>query len=297
MSFRFAYHETAAGQLHFGSIGEPSKPLVLCLQGFPEYWAAWADVMAGLCDDFFLVAPDQRGFNLSFKPDGVEAYRAKHLVADLASLADRLSPGRPFVLAGHDWGASIAYAYAFAHPERLTHLVIANGVHPVCFQRAIIEDEAQRAASQYMNRLRADDAEALLSADDYRKLLRMIEGFSAAPFMDDETRRGYREAWTQPDAMTGMLNWYRASPILVPKSGEDVRNAMILDMPADAFKVSMPHMVVWGDADQALLPVCLEGLDAFAPHLTIEHIAGASHWLLHEKPMQVAAVMRAFLTR
>lgn len=297
MSFRLAYHETAVGRLHFALVGDPSKPLILCLHGFPEYWAAWADVMAELSDDFFLVAPDQRGFNLSFKPDGVEAYRAKHLVADLASLADHLSPGRPFVLAGHDWGASIAYAYAFAHPERLTHLVIANGIHPVCFQRAIIEDEAQRAASQYINRLRADDAEALLSADDYRKLLRMIEGFSAAPFMDDETRRGYRDAWAQPGAMTGMLNWYRASPILVPKPGEDVQTAMILDMPSDAFRVAMPHLVVWGDADQALLPVCLEGLDAFAPDLSIEHIASASHWLLHEKPAEVAAAVRAFLAR
>src|SRR5690606_22016802 len=116
-----------------------------------------------------LVAPDQRGFNLSSKPQGVDAYRAKHMVADLDSLAGVLSPDRPFVLAGHDWGASVAYAYAMAHPSRVSHLVIANGVHPFCFQRAIIEDEEQRAASQYINRLRAPEAEALLSDDGFRR--------------------------------------------------------------------------------------------------------------------------------
>jgi epoxide hydrolase 4 len=96
------------------------------------------------------------------------------VVADTLSLADRSSPDRPFVLAGHDWGASVAYAFAFRHPDRLTHLVIANGVHPVCFQRAILDDPAQRAASQYVNLLRSDRAEALLSEDGFRRLFGMI---------------------------------------------------------------------------------------------------------------------------
>src|SRR5690606_18272097 len=147
------------------------------------------------------------------KPDGVDSYRVRHMVADLASLADALSPDRPFVLAGHDWGASVAYAYAMAHPARLSHLVIANGVHPVCFQRAIFRDEGQRGASQYINRLRAPDAEARLSEDGYRRLLRMIEGFSQASFMDEAMRKQYVEAWSRPGALTGMLNWYRASPL------------------------------------------------------------------------------------
>ena len=138
--FDFGFFDAGEGRLHYALAGDPAGPLILCLHGFPEYWAAWSAVMAELAEDFFVVAPDQRGFNLSFKPQGEEAYRARLLVADLAALADHLSPDRPFVLAGHDWGASVAYAYAFAHPHRLTHLVIANGTHPVCFQRAIIED-------------------------------------------------------------------------------------------------------------------------------------------------------------
>ncbi len=297
MNFRFEIHDNGTVRLNVASTGEPGAPLVICLHGFPEYWGAWAAVMSGLAGDFHLVAPDQRGFNLSSKPDGVESYRVRHTVADLASLADRLSPDRPFVLAGHDWGASVAYAYAFAHPERLSHLVVANGVHPVCFQRAIFEDEEQRKASQYINRLRAPDAEAILSEDNFRRLLRMIDGFSTARFMTPGLRDAYLGAWSQEGALTAMLNWYRASPLAVPAPGEGPPASLVLDMPEEAFRVAMPHLVIWGEADQALRPSCLAGLDRFAPDLAVERIADASHWVLHEKPAEVAAAMRAFLSR
>lgn len=297
MDVTFATHDAGAVRLNVALAGDPDAPLLVCLHGFPEYWAGWAPVMAGLAGDFRLAAPDQRGYNLSSRPEGVENYRVGHMVADLASLADSLSPGRPFALAGHDWGASVAYAYAIAHPHRLSHLIIANGVHPVCFQRAIVADEAQRAASQYVNRLRAPDAEALLAADGFRRLLRMIEGFSQAPFMDDAARAGYVEAWSRPGALTGMLNWYRATPLVVPPVGEAPGAVPILAMPDDAFMVRMPHLVVWGEADQALRPSCLDGLDRFAPDLTVARIADAGHWLLHEKPDEVAAAIRAFLRR
>ena len=238
VDFTFDHHDTGDVRLHFAALGDPSKPLVICLHGFPEYWVAWA---------------------------------------------------------GHDWGASVAYAYAFARPGRVSHLLIANGVHPVCFQRAIFDDPGQRQASQYINRLRAPDAEGLLAVNGYRKLMRMIEGFSAAPFMDEAAKAGYLEAWSQPGALTAMLNWYRASPIDVPAPGLPGGRSPILDMPAEAFTVKMPHLVLWGEADQALLPACLEGLDLFAPDLTIRRIAGASHWILHEQPARVAGEMRAFI--
>ncbi len=297
MVFRFETHDAGSVRLNVASTGNADAPLIVCLHGFPEYWAAWAAVMEALAADFHLVAPDQRGFNLSSKPDGVESYRVRHMVADLASLADRLSPDRPFVLAGHDWGASVAYAYAMAYPARLSHLVIANGVHPVCFQHAIFRDEGQRKASQYINRLRAPDAEALLSEDGYRRLLRMIEGFSQASFMDDAMRARYVEAWSRPGALAGMLNWYRASPLVVPAPGEAAQDALILGMPDDAFRVAMPHLVVWGEADDALRPSCLVGLDRFAGDLTVERIADAGHWVLHEKPAEVASAIRSFLSR
>lgn len=294
---RFMSFDAAAVRLSVAVAGDPSAPLVLCLHGFPEYWAGWREVMGELARHHFVVAPDQRGYNTSSKPAGIDAYRVRHLVADIAALADHLSPGRPFVLAGHDWGASVAYGYAFAHPQRLSHLVVANGVHPVCFQRAILDDPAQREASQYINKLRDPATDTRLVEDDCRRAFRMIEGFSPTPWMTEEARAHYRAAWTQPGAMTAMLNWYRASPILVPEPGADVANQpLVLSLPESDFAVRMPHLVIWGEDDVALRPSCLDGLDRFAPDLTVERVAGAGHWILHEKPADAAEAIRRFVT-
>lgn len=292
--FRFDEVSKDGITIRYAALGDPGSPLILMLHGFPEYWAAWKEVMARLCDRYHVVAPDQRGYNLSSKPGGVEAYRARHLAGDVAMLADVLSPGRPFVLAGHDWGASVAYAYAFAHPERLSHLVIANGVHPSCFQRAILEDEGQRQASQYIHKLKAEDAEARLSADGFRRLMRMISGFSKADWMTEDEANAYREVWSRPGGLTGMLNWYRASPVIVPGPGSDAPHSPILDMPAEAMTVRVPHLLVWGEADEALRPVSIERLGDYAPQLSVRKIAGAGHWILHEKPDEVSAAIRAF---
>ena len=297
MSIRFETHELRDVTLNVAVAGPSDAPLIICLHGFPEYWAAWREVMNELDEDFLMVAPDQRGFNLSSKPEGSDAYRTRHMVADLAELADRLSPGKPFILAGHDWGASVAYAYAMTRSERVSHLIIANGVHPYCFQKAIFEDPEQRAASQYMNRLRADDAEQLMSEDNFRRLARMIEGFSAANTFDHDIRQGCVDAWSQPGALTGMLNWYRASPIIIPEVGASPAGPSVLDMPSENFVVRMPHLVVWGLQDQALRPSCLAGLEAFAPDLTVVRVDDAGHWILHEQPVKVADAIRGFVSR
>lgn len=292
--FRFEEVSKDGITIGYAALGDPAFPLVLMLHGFPEYWAAWKDVMVRLADSYHVVAPDQRGYNRSSKPGGVDAYRARHLAGDVAMLADVLSPGRPFVLAGHDWGASVAYAYAFAHPERLSHLVIANGVHPACFQRAIVEDDEQRRASQYIHKLKAADAEARLSEDGFRRLMRMISGFSATDWMTPDEAGAYREVWSRPRALTGMLNWYRASPVIVPEPGADAPHSPILELPAEAMAVRMPHLLIWGEADEALRPVCFERLGDYAPQLTVRTVAGAGHWVLHERPDEVSSAIRAF---
>jgi pimeloyl-ACP methyl ester carboxylesterase len=294
---QFITCETGGVALNVAVAGDRSKPAIVFLHGFPEYWAAWRDVMDLLAADFHVVAPDQRGYNLSSKPAGVDAYRARQLVADLVALTDQVSPGRPFVLCGHDWGASVAYAFAFAHPERLSHLIIANGVHPRCFQKAIHTDPAQRLASQYIGKLRDPAADQRMVEDGYRRTLRMIAGFSRAGWMSGQTERGYLDAWSQPGAMPAMLNWYRASPIDVPAPGEPPGPSLLDTVPDAAMRVRTPHLVLWGEDDAALLPSCLAGLDRFAPDLSIERIAGAGHWILHEKPVAVAAAIRAFLAR
>ncbi|GAB5508467.1 MAG: epoxide hydrolase EphM [Rhizobiaceae bacterium] len=295
-ALRFGENTADGVTIRYAAMGREDAPLILMLHGFPEYWAGWRAVMERLAERYFVVAPDQRGYNRSSKPEGIENYRASALAADVAALANMLSPVRPFVLAGHDWGASVAYAYAFAHPERLSHLVIANGVHPACFQRALFEDDAQRAASRYFHYLISPKAEQGLSEDNYRRLMQMLSSFSDTSWLTEEEAAAYRAAWSEPGALTAMLNWYRASPIIVPEAGAPVpAGRSVLDLPADMMTVSVPHLVLWGEADTALLPSCLEGLDRYAPQLTVKKIAGASHWILHEKPDEVSAAIAAFV--
>src|SRR5262245_2034798 len=176
------------------SMGDPGAPLILFLHGFPAYSGAWDEVLPAFAGEFHAVAPDQRGYARSSKPEGVEAYRVKTLVHDVLALGDRLSPSRRFAVVGHDWGASVAYAAAIAAPNRISSLAVINGVHPGPFQRALIEDEAQRQASSYMHFLRACDAEARLSANGFEKLLGMLSRFGPQPWLTPEKRAAYGEA-------------------------------------------------------------------------------------------------------
>jgi pimeloyl-ACP methyl ester carboxylesterase len=295
--FRFDRAAVNDIELHYAACGDPQAPLILFLHGFPEYWAGWKDVMAHLAATHFCVAPDQRGYNLSSKPDGVESYAARHLVEDLRQLSDILSPGRRFVLAGHDWGASAAYAFAMRHADRVERLVIANGVHPGPFQRALLNDREQIEASQYFHLLRSDKAERVMSENGFARLFNMLEGFSDGSFLDSETRAGYSQAWSRPGALTGMLNWYRASPMHVPEAGKpaDPNKALAID-PA-RMKIIMPHLLIYGVEDRALRPAAFDGIETYATQTERHDVAGAGHWILHEKPKQVAETMAGWLSR
>jgi epoxide hydrolase 4 len=276
-------------------VGDVGAPLVLFLHGFPEYSGAWDDVLPMFAAQFHAVAPDQRGYGRSSKPEGIEAYRVKNLVRDVLALGDRLSPTRPFSLVGHDWGASVAYAAAIAAPNRISRLAVINGVHPGPFQRALIEDEAQREASSYMHYLRAPEAEARLSANGFEKLLGMLSRFGPQPWLTPEKRAGYVEAWSEPDALTGMLNWYRASPLVVPQPGETVDPAGIMKLDPALLRIRMPHLVIWGMDDRALLPVSRATLADYCDDLRVREIAGADHWVVHQRTAEVAGHLQDFL--
>jgi pimeloyl-ACP methyl ester carboxylesterase len=278
------------------SAGDPAAPLVLFLHGFPEYSGTWDEVLPAFAAQFHAVAPDQRGYGRSSKPEGVEAYRVKHLVRDVLALGDRLSPNAPFALIGHDWGASVAYATAIAAPDRISRLAVINGVHPGPFQRALVEDEAQRKASSYMHYLRDPRAEERLSANGFEKLLAMLSRFGPQPWLTAEKRAAYIEAWSQPRALTGMLNWYRASPLLVPEAGEAVDPAKVMKLNPALLRIRMPHLVTWGMEDRALLPVSRATLADYCDDLTVREIAGADHWVVHQKTAEVVGHLGQFLT-
>ena len=281
--------------LHIRSMGDARAPLMLFLHGFPEHSGAWDEVLPAFADDFHAVAPDQRGYALSSKPEGLEAYRIKHLVRDVLGLAERYAPDRPFVLVAHDWGASVAYATAMAAPSRIAKLIIINGVHPGPFQRALLEHDAQRQASSYMHYLRDPRAEERLSANRFEKLMGMLTRFGPQPWLTPEKMEAYLQAWSAPGALTGMLNWYRASPLVVPKPGEVVDPATAIKLDPARFRVRMPHLVIWGMDDRALLPAARATLPDYCDDLTVREIAGADHWVVHQRTDEVIALIKEFL--
>lgn len=292
-------HETvAANGLEFRCLlaGEPDRPLLLMLHGFPEYSGAWREVMERLSDEFFCVAPDQRGYGGSSKPEGVRSYVAGKLAADALGILDHYRPGgQAAALIGHDWGASVAYATAFRAPERMGKLVIANGVHPVCFQRELSKGGAQAEASQYVNWLRAEGSEEKLAADDFAGMGKVLGAKMDTSWMTPERLAEYKAAWGDARTVGCMVNWYRAAPLVVPEPGETVPEEEQPDIPADAVRVRVPHLLLWGEGDTALLPECIDGLDAFCDELTVMRVPDADHWILHQRPETCATAIREFV--
>ncbi len=278
-------------RLHYAQCGDPGAPLMLLVHGFPEFWRAWEPLMPLLADRWHVVAPDMRGFNLSSKPEDLKSYRAPALVGDLAALIDQLGGGTATVV-GHDWGGAATFGLAIADPRRVARLVILNSPHPVLFARALSADGEQQRASAYMNWLRAPGSEQALSENDFARLERFFVSMGAASWFSGELRAAYHRAWGQPGALTGGLNYYRASPLYPPTADDPGASALVLR--DEDFIVRVPTLVIWGDQDAALRPVLLDGLDRFIADLRIERIADATHWLVHEQPQRIAASIARF---
>ena len=280
-------------RLHYACAG--AGPLLLFVHGFPEFWYGWKDQLVEFGRDHLAVAPDMRGYNLSSKPAEVEAYRAKHLVEDLRGLIDQLG-GRPCVLVAHDWGGAVAWSFAARHPDYLKRLVIINAPHPVVFARELRSNPAQRAASAYMNLFRSDKAERVLAENNYARLSRMTldswaSNGGAATGAD---RQAYLAAWSQPGALTGGLNYYRASPLRPPEAG-DTRGVDVPEFHAAQFHVRVPTLVIWGERDEALLTGNLSGLETHVADLRVRQVPDATHWIVHERPQLVNGSIRDFV--
>ncbi|MHA6262727.1 alpha/beta fold hydrolase [Arenibacterium sp. CAU 1754] len=267
--------------------GDPDKPVLLMLHGFPEYGGAWGDLAPLLSDRFHCIAPDQRGYGRSWAPEGVENYSGAALLSDMAALIEDV--GGPVTVLGHDWGAAVAYGLAMFKPDLVSHLIIANGVHPVPFQKAIAAGGAQTEASQYIHFLRRPDSHEILSANDFEKMLDLFSAKMDLSWLAGERAESYKAEWRRGGRLNTMINWYRASPLLVAEPGKPITD--LPDLPLDKLKVRCPHLLIWGEQDTALLPVSTEGLEEFAPDLTRVTIPDADHWLFHQKPEEIAKII------
>ena len=269
--------------------GERGAPAVILLHGFPESHRTWRHQVPDLARDHFVLAPDQRGYARSSKPAGQQAYTPDKPVADLIALADHFGIDR-FTLVGHDWGGAIAWLTAIQHPDRVAKLVIVNAPHPLIFQRSLFDNSDQRKASQYITRFRDTTIDQGLVGAGLEKFLGSTFAQHITGAIAGEDKAAYLDEWSQPGAMTAMLNWYRASAIVVPAPGETPNRPAFLDAPFPTLK--MPVLVVWGMKDKALLPVQLEQLDEVVADLTVTRLSDTGHFAPWESPEEVTKAMR-----
>lgn len=280
--------------------GQRGRPVLLFLHGFPEAAFVWDELLEHFArpenGGYRCVAPNLRGYERSSAPSEPTAYRAKHLVQDIAALIAIESPGQPLAcLVAHDWGGAVAWNLANQQPALMRRLAILNSPHPGTFLRELKTNPKQQAASAYMNFLIRPDAEALLAEDDYRRLwdffLNLGAGEDGYGWLTEDLKKQYRAVWDQ--GLTGGLNYYRASPLRPPRPDDAAASQIAL--PHEMLTISVPTLVLWGLGDTALPPELIEGLEEYIPQLTLERVPEATHWIVHEQPKRVIQSLQRFL--
>lgn len=284
--------------MHYAETGEElggeAEP-ILFMHGFPQFWFLWRHQLADLGRDFHCVAPDLRGFNLSDKPEDADCYRMRHLLGDVDGLLDHLGWER-FTLVGHDWGGIVSWAWALKNPERLERFVILDSPPPFTWSRDLRDSAAQREAVSYMRKLSepSPGPEEMLAADGFEFLFSMLERIGGADAALSEPERAtYREAWSQPGALRGGVNYYRAA-----RMGDQVAAGGVpeeYERKITAQRLEVPTQVIWGEDDPALLVHLTEGLEQWVPDIRVTKLAEAGHWVPYERPSEVNELIREFM--
>ena len=271
-------------RLHAVEAGPEDGPLLIFLHGFPELWYGWRQQIAPFAEQGFRVlAPDQRGYNTSDKPRGVRAYGRDTLAADVLGLIDEAGRQKAYV-AGHDWGGLVAWWLGLKHPERIERLAILNCPHPGVIRRHLWTNPRQLRRSWYMFFFQLPRLpERALGEGDCENLVKTLRRTSREGTFTDEDLRVYREAWAQPGALTGMLNWYRAG-LRAPHS------------PPPGPRVTVPALLVWGTQDRALGEELARPSIDLCDHGRLARIEEATHWLQHEEPGRVNALIGDFFS-
>lgn len=262
-------------KIHYAALGDPAKPLVVLIHGFPDYWYTWRSQMAALATDYYAVAIDQRGYNLSDKPADEAAYDMSLLVGDVVSVITSLGREKAIVI-GHDWGGAVAWAVATTQPQVVDKLVILNLPHIRALRRELVNNPVQRANSQYARTLQQPGAARTLTP-------RALAGW----VRDTVARARYVEAFSRSstDAMTAY--YVRNYP----------REPYTLDTTA-VVKVQAPVLMLHGLDDRFLLAGALNGTWEYVERdLTIVTIPKAGHFVQQDAPELVNRTILGWLKR
>lgn len=273
--------ENGAVRLHAVGAGPSHGPIVVLLHGFPEFWYGWRSQIEPLAHaGFRVIVPDQRGYNLSSKPPGVASYAVPDLVSDVIAIANQLGHEK-ILLAGHDWGAAIAWSTALLHPERVAKLAVLNVPHPSVMRRYISTRPGQMLRSWYMFFFQLPRLpEAVFSAFDFWVASNALVRSSRPGTFSSEDLSQYRVAWSQPGALTAMIHWYRAlfrHRIKFPNR-----------------TVRVPTRILWGERDKFLLAGMAHESLRYCANAELFTFPEATHWLQHEEPIRVSQLLVDF---
>ncbi|MDH3495100.1 MAG: alpha/beta hydrolase [Acidobacteriota bacterium] len=281
----FGYAELGRIRLHYAKSGS-GKELVLLLHGFPEFWYSWRHQLADLADEYTVVAPDMRGYNLSEKPPDVASYKIDELIEDIAALIKYFGHEQAAIV-GHDWGAGVAWAIAQKKPEILSKLACLQVPPPSVWRKN--QTFRQFAASWYMFFFQIPFLpEMLLKSGDFAKLANGLKTTTAREgvFTNEDIEK-YREAWARSGALTGGLNYYRAN----------IMKRMFGKAPVPK-KIEVPTLFIYGEQDRAVLPQTVEGVgDMVGAEFTELRIPEAAHWVQLEAREKVTTALKEFLTK
>jgi pimeloyl-ACP methyl ester carboxylesterase len=280
---RFSRVPTNGIQLHIAEAGSSDGPLLFLLHGFPEFWYGWRNQIAPLADGgFHVVAPDQRGYNLSDKPKGVAPYDLDHLADDIAGLADHFGQ-KTFTVVGHDWGAAAGWWLAGRYAGRVRRLAALNAPHPAIWVDAMRRDPVQKRKSIYVRFFQMPYLPELLIGMNRSSAL--AKGFRASTRPDAFTEadlKQYQSAWAQAGALTSMINYYRA---VLRKP---------LGTPAE-YRIECPTLLIWGRRDAYAKPELAEASIRLCAEGRIEYFDQATHWVQHDEPERVTELLASFI--
>ncbi len=260
-------------KIHYVTAGE--GPLVILIHGFPDFWYSWREQMPALAEHFQVVAIDQRGFNKSDQPEGVENYTIDKLVEDIVAVVAHFDRDKAIIV-GHDWGGMVAWSFAMQHPELTEKLVILNLPHPRGLSRELANNPEQQKASAYARNFQKPEAAKS-----------MMPAMLAFWVKDKDARKRYVEAFER-SSMEGMLNYYKANYPREPYTeiGDELPN------------VTCPVLMFHGLKDTALLPGALNGTWQWVDNeLTLITVPEAGHFVQQDAADLVTERMVGWLTQ
>jgi pimeloyl-ACP methyl ester carboxylesterase len=280
MDWTYKYHHVNGIQLHVGHMGMQHTKVIILLHGFPEFSGAWKKQAVFLSEKgFHVVAPDQRGYNLSSKPEHVKDYVLKNLANDIASLIQDITD-KPVIVTGHDWGGVVAWTLAQHHSQLLDKLIILNMPHPHVMKQNLKTNPGQMLKSWYAAFFQLPSVpEFLGSLFQYKWLELSLKKTARAHTFSIAEIAAYKKAWSQPHAVHAMINWYRAFKL----------NTLNTDL-----DVMIPTLIIWGEKDSFLSSTMAQESIQRCKNGKLIKLDQATHWLHHEEPDKVNELMLDF---